>query len=222
MESLSIKVLIVDDHEVVCRGTKSFLEEDPEIEVVGLASDGYSAVRLVRELQPQVVLVDINMPGLNGIETTKLIKQEKPDIKVIAFSGYDQEQYVLALFKAGAQGFLLKTVSQTKLIEAIKNVSKDLPVVDSSIAGYLVSYVSGIRPNVEHDAKVEVEFTARELEILRFLAEGLSNKEIGTKLSLSSRTVEFHVANVLAKLGVQSRLSAVLEARKRGLLDIDI
>jgi DNA-binding NarL/FixJ family response regulator len=215
----AIRIMLADDHVLVRQGTRELLEREEDLEVVAEAGNGEEAVRLARELSLDVVLMDIAMPVLNGIDATRRIKAFAPRISVLVLSAYDDDQYVFALLEAGAAGYLLKNVGADALVKAIRAVSAGEAVLDPGIARRVASRFA--RPG---EARVEDSLseplTERELEVLRLAARGLKNQEIAGELSLSVRTVQTHLSNIFGKMGVGSRTEAVLEALKRGWLTL--
>jgi len=213
-----IRVLLADDHALIREGTRELLSRDPQIEVVGEAADGPEAVALVESLRPDVVLVDIAMPGLNGVEVTRRVKGSRPEIAVLALTVHDESPYVIALLEAGAAGYLLKDVHGRELIRAVHAVFAGESVLHPSVVRTVMDHVvADHEPPELHD-----EFlTDREMEVLRLAAQGHSNKQIAWQLELSPRTVQTHLGNVFEKLGVASRTEAVIAALRRGWLDIE-
>jgi two-component system, NarL family, response regulator LiaR len=213
-----IRVIIADDHALFREGTREILARDPEIAVVGEAADGLETLDAVERLRPHVVLADIAMPGLNGIEVTRRIKQSRPEIAVVALTVHDEDPYVIAVLEAGASGYLLKDVHGSELIQAVHAVYGGRPVLHPALTKAVLGHVT-LRPaSSDGDAKRPTE---RELEVLRSAARGRSNKEIAGLLELSPRTVQTHLANVFAKLGVASRTGAVVEALRRGWFELE-
>jgi NarL family two-component system response regulator LiaR len=212
-----IKVLLAEDHVMVREGTREFVQREPDMEVVGEAGDGEEAVKLAKELKPDVVVMDIAMPKLNGIEATKQIKAIAPSIAVLILTAYDYDQYIFALLEAGAAGYLLKGVRVHELIDAIRAVyageSVLHPVVARRVVDRLVSPGGG-----ETQA---IPLSEREMEVLKLAATGVSNKNIAQQLFLSPRTVQVHLGNIFSKLGVASRTEAILYALRKGWLTLD-
>jgi DNA-binding NarL/FixJ family response regulator len=207
------RVLLADDHAVVRKGIRDFLEADPQICVVAEADDGAMAWRLLAQQPPDVAVLDIRMPELSGIELTKRIKQHYPQVRVLILSAYDDEPYILALLRAGADGYILKTAQGDDLVRAVKQVHAGKSVLDPEIAAKVVA-------NLSHSQAVE-PLSERELEILRGVAKGGTNREIALKLGISDRTVQGHLANVFGKLHVSSRTEMVTVALQRGLITLD-
>jgi DNA-binding NarL/FixJ family response regulator len=212
-----VRVLIVDDHEVVRRGTRELLEKADGVAVVGEAQDGEEAVTKVGQLRPDVVLMDMSMPRMNGVEATKRIKRESPTTAVLALSAYDDDQYVFALLEAGAAGYLLKNVRGAQLVEAVLQVAAGESVLHPDLHAKVMRRI-GEQSRATHDA--DDRLTAREVEVLKLAAKGLSNKEIARRLVISTRTVQVHLANIFQKLEVGSRTEAVLHALRGGIITL--
>jgi two-component system, NarL family, response regulator LiaR len=214
-----IRILLADDHDLVRQGTRELLEREEDLKVVAEAGDGEEAVRLACMHSPDIALMDIAMPVLNGIDATRRIKAAKPGVSVLVLSAYDDDQYVFALLEAGAAGYLLKNVGADALVKAIRAVAAGEAVLHPTIARRVASHFA--RPA---DQRIQGnpldQLTERELEVLRLAARGLKNQEIANELSLSIRTVQTHLSNIFNKMGVGSRTEAVLEALKRGWLTL--
>ncbi|MGC8781845.1 MAG: response regulator [Anaerolineae bacterium] len=214
-----IRVLLADDHAVVRKGIREFLEEDGGVAVVAEAADGAEAVRLAGELQPAVAVLDVQMPGVSGIEATRQIKAAHPEIRVLILTAYDEDPYVFALLRAGADGYILKNADPDDLVHAVKAVAAGGKVLAPDIAAKVIAQVTSGKPAA---AAGQVEpLTERELEVLRLAAQGLTNKAIAAELGLSDRTVQGHLANIYGKLAVASRTEAVTKALKLGWLVLD-
>jgi len=213
-----IKIVIADDHVLVREGTRELLDREPDLEVVGEAGDGEEAVRLVTKLKPDVAIVDIAMPKLNGIEATKQIKALRPGTAVLILTAYDNDQYIFALLEAGAAGYLLKNVRGQEVIEAVRAVHAGESVLHPVVARKVLNrFVPSSRE--ARDREVE-ELTDREMDVLKLAAKGLNNKDIAQELCLSVRTVQAHLGNIFGKLMVGSRTEAVVYGLKKGLLSI--
>ncbi len=211
--------MIADDHALVREGTRQILEDQPGLEVVGEAQDGEEAVALVSRLHPDVVLMDIAMPKLNGIEATRLIKKESPSTSVLILTAYDDDQYIYALLDAGAAGYLLKSVRGEELAQAVRAVAQGESVLHPAIASKVFKrYTSPGQATVQEELE---PLTERESEVLGMAAKGLSNKMIARELRLSYRTVQVHLSNIFGKLGVASRTEAVITGLRRGLLQLE-
>ena len=215
-----IKVLIADDHALFREGTRSLIEQEKDMEVSGEASDGAETVKLVKELRPHVVLMDIAMPKVNGIEATRQIKADYPATAVLILTAYDNDQYIVALLEAGAAGYLLKNVSGANLVNAIRAVHAGEAVLHPTIAQKVFSRLGSSSRQAPATTQ-EADISEREMEILKLAARGMSNQDIATQLYLSRRTVQAHLANIFRKMDVGSRTEAVLQALRKGWLGLD-
>jgi DNA-binding NarL/FixJ family response regulator len=211
-EHRQIAVLLADDHAVVRKGIRAFLEEDATIAVIGEADDGAEAWRLLAQQPPDVAVLDIRMPQLSGIELTQRIKQHYPAVRVLILTAYDDEPYVLALLRAGADGYVLKTAQSSDLVRAVKQVYAGKSVLDPEIAPKVIATLT--RPQ-----QIET-LSERELAVVRGVAKGWTNRKIGRALSISDRTVQGHLANVFGKLQVNSRTEVVTVALQQGLITL--
>ncbi len=230
--SSRITVLLCDDHAMVREGTRRLLEAEPDIEVVGEASDGLEAIEMVRELSPQVVAMDVSMPRMNGVDATRRIKQMCPSVYVLALTAYDDFQYVTRLLENGASGYILKSARSHELIAAIRATALGESVLDARVAQDVFSRIGGRGPGEMTPEQPTPEpplettpLTARETAVLGLAARGLSNKEIAQELEVSPRTVQSHLASIFSKLGVVSRTEAVMMGLRRGLIsqgDIEV
>ena len=210
-----IRVILADDHPLVRQGIRLFLEEADDVVVVAEATDGSEAVRLVEEHLPDVAVLDIQMPGLSGIEATRQIKARFPQVRVLILTAYDEEPYVLALLQAGASGYLLKSADADELVRAVRAVHRGESALSPQAAARVVRQIQ----SKQAFAQVET-LTSRETEVLRLAAQGLTNIAIGHELGISARTVQGHLANIYGKLEVQSRTEAVTEALRRGWITL--
>jgi NarL family two-component system response regulator LiaR len=219
----TIKVMLVEDHILVREGTRELLNREKDMQVVAEAGDGEEAVQLVAKHRPDVVIMDIAMPKLNGIEATKQIKATDPATAVLVLTAYDDDQYIFAFLEAGAAGYLLKDVSMDDLIKAIRAVNAGESVLHPTIARKVVNYFA--RPTAKRYAGEEKsapdQLTNREMEVLKLAARGMMNREIASELTISVRTVQVHLSNVFSKLGVGSRTEAVLHALREGWLTLE-
>jgi len=210
-----IRILIADDHPLFRTGLRSLLESVPDTEVVGEAASGTEAVELARTLTPDVVVMDLNMPDLNGIEATRQIVQDTKDVHVLVMTMYEDDESVFAALRAGARGYQLKGAVQTETLRAIRAVANGEAILGPAIAARLQSYLTA--PPAADPSDAFPQLTERELEVLRLLAERLSNAEIASKLFLSQKTVRNYVSGILAKLQVADRAEARLVARAAGI-----
>jgi DNA-binding NarL/FixJ family response regulator len=218
-DSESIRVVLADDHAVVRKGIREFLEQDGDISVVAEAADGHQVFTQVAEHQPDVAVLDIQMPGMTGIEATRRIKAQFPDVRILVLTAYDDDPYIFALLQAGASGYILKTADSSELVHAVRAVHRGESALDPAVAQKVVQQLTTGRP-LGAQATVE-QLTSRETEVLRLVATGLTNKAIGQTLAISDRTVQGHLANIYGKLNVSSRTEAVTEALKQGWITIE-
>lgn len=215
-----IKILIADDHAVVREGTRRILEQEKDLEVVAEAGDGEEAVRQATSLKPDVAIIDVAMPKLDGIEATKQIKSACPAITVLILSAYDDDQFVFSLLEAGAAGYLLKSVRGSELVDAVRAVQAGESVLHPAIARKVLNRFARISGEPKEKEPTEV-LSEREMDVLRLVTKGLSNKDIAEELCLSIRTVQGHLGNIFNKLQVSSRTEAVVRALKEGWVTID-
>jgi NarL family two-component system response regulator LiaR len=215
-----IKVLLAEDHVVVREGTRELIQREPDMEVTGEAGDGEEAVELAKKLQPDVVIMDISMPKLSGIEATKQIKELHPATAVLVLTAYDNDQYIFALLEAGAAGYLLKNVRGRELIDAIRAVHAGESVLHPAVARRVIEHLTFPTSSVA-EKKTTESLSEREVEVLKLAAKGIGNEDIAQQLFLSPRTVQAHLGNIFNKLGVASRTEAVLYGLKRGWLTLE-
>jgi NarL family two-component system response regulator LiaR len=213
-ETERVRLLIADDHPVVRQGLRAFLETQPEIEIVGEAVDGEDAVQQVERLLPDVVLMDIVMPKIDGIQAIRRLREVSPSTQAIVLTSFADDDKIVAAVRAGAAGYLLKDAHPQELLSAIRAVARGEALLAPSIAARLIRELS--RPNDDPAADV---LTARELDVLRLIANGRSNKEIAQDLVLSEKTVKTHVSNILAKLHLADRTQAALYAVRQRIVD---
>jgi DNA-binding NarL/FixJ family response regulator len=216
---MTIKVAVVDDQEIVRAGFAALLDTQEDLRVVGTAADGEEAVELCRLQRPHVVLMDVRMPVMDGIEATRRVTTNgKRPPRVIVLTTFDLDEYVYDALGAGASGFLLKDVTSDTLFDAVRVVAAGDALLAPTVTRRLVSEFARLRPSVPSDPDALAELTPREVEVLRLLAEGLSNGEIAQRLVVSDETVKTHVSRVLAKLAVRDRTQAVVVAYESGLV----
>jgi len=219
MEQKNIKVVIIDDHPLVREGLRKILELEPGIKVIDEAGDGQGAINLARKHRPDVILMDINMPGTNGVEATRIIKRDLPQIGIIALTIHEDEEYVLELVRAGISGYVLKDIAPSKLVETIKTVAAGNSVIDPCLTQKIFTELN--RLSRRRQAREDWEnLTEREMDILKLITQGKSNKEIAVELCISEKTVKNHITNIFRKLKVEDRTQAVLFAIKHHLVEI--
>ena len=216
-DSEKIKVLIVDDHQVVRQGLRTFLELQGDIDVVGEAEDGLIGVEMVRKLAPDIVLMDLVMPRLDGIAATRQVKELGGETKVIALTSFTEDDKVFPAIQAGASSYLLKDVSPDELVEAIRAVHRGEARLHPNIARKLMEQVA--QQNAPKPEALAKDLTERELEVIRLVAKGLSNQSIARDLFISEKTVKTHVSNILGKLDLEDRTQLAIYAIKIGLVD---
>jgi two-component system, NarL family, response regulator LiaR len=216
----TIKILLAEDHIITREGIHRLLDGEKDLEVVGEASDGEEAVKMATALQPDVVIMDIAMPRLNGIEATRQIKVIRPATAVLILSAYDDDEYVFSLLEAGAAGYLLKTAGGDELTRAIRAVNRGEPVLDPIIARKVINRFR--EPNkAPKGTRLSEHLSDRELDVLKLAARGMSNKDIADELHLSRRTVEGNLRTIFNKLGVGSRTEAVLYGLRKGWFTLE-
>ena len=210
-----VKVLLVDDHEMVRIGLAAVLGTEEGIEVIGEASNGKEGIRLALEYKPDVVLMDLVMEGMDGIETTKRLTEKFPECKVIVLTSYIDDEKLYPVIEAGAFSYLLKTSRAQEIAAAIRAAVNGQPVLESQVASKMMNRFR--QPKTE--TLPHHELTEREMEVLKLIAKGLSNQELADQLYIGVKTVKFHVTNILSKLGVEDRTQAAIYAHKNGLAD---
>jgi len=215
-----IRVLLAEDHVVVREGTRELIRREQDMEVVGEAGDGEEAIELATKLRPDVVIMDIAMPRVNGIEATRRIKELYPATAVLILTAYDNEQYIFALLEAGAAGYLLKNVRRSELIHAVRAVYAGESVLHPVVIRKVLQRFSGAKGRPGEGGGRDT-LTERETEVLRLASKGISNKDIARELVVSARTVQAHLGNIFNKLGVGSRTEAVLYALRRGWFSLE-
>lgn len=216
----TIKIILADDHVVVRQGTRQLLEREHDIEVVGEAGDGEEAVRLASQLKPDMIIMDIAMPKLSGIEATRQIKELLPSAMVLVLTGYDDDEYIFSLLEIGAAGYLLKDVSGDELINAIRSVYAGEPVLHPVVTRKLMARFKLQAAGLTEPHTLNL-LSKREMEVLKIAAKGISNKSIGEALFISVRTVQAHMRSIFNKLGVGSRSEAIVYGLRRGWFTLE-
>jgi DNA-binding NarL/FixJ family response regulator len=211
-----VRVLICDDQAVVCEGLELILNADPAIEVVGLAYDGSEALALIPTAQPDLVLMDLKMPGMNGIQATREIKKNFPQIKVLVLTTFGEDEWVFDAVSSGADGYLLKGTPREQLVGAVKGTAAGEAYIDPQVGGKLLARAAQYPASTE--TTLAANLSERELEVLQLLAQGLTNAEIAERLYLTRGTVRNYVSSILNKLGVEDRTQAAILAIRHGLV----
>ena len=207
----TIRVILADDHPVTRGGIRNLLEKAPDIKVVGEANDGAEALRLVAELAPDVLLLDMEMPGIKGVEVARKLQAASAPVRILALSAYDDKQYILELLASGASGYLVKEEVPETIVEAVRGVARgEQGWVSRRVAAQMVSWT--------REEPEKLGLTDREIEVLRLVVAGKTNQEIGLALNISEKTVEKHLDGVFTKLGVSSRVEAAVRAVRTGLV----
>ena len=214
-----IRIVLADDHVILRQGTRQLLEHEPDMEVVGEASDGAEAVQLVSKLKPDIVIIDVAMPGMNGIEATKKIKEILPGTKILVLTGYDYDEYIFSLLEIGAAGYLLKDVSGDDLVGAVRAVYQGEPVLHPTVMRKLMNRFK-TPTSRQTETPIDV-LSEREMEVLKLAVSGKSNKDIAETLNISLRTVQAHMRSIFNKLGVGSRSEAIVSGLKKGWFNLD-
>jgi two-component system, NarL family, response regulator LiaR len=215
-----ISILIADDHPLMRKAMRMTLEKEPDFNVIGEAKDGLQAIEMARDLKPDVVILDISMPNLNGAQAAKKMKENNPDLAILVLTVHDDMQFLLGMLNAGANGYLTKDISDTELVNSVRRSVADEIVIAPQLLSLLIDYAS------KHSEKSLVweardKFSVREIDILKLTAKGLNNRSIALQLNLSPFTVKTYMAEIFSKLGVSSRTEAVVEAVQRGLISIE-
>lgn len=225
-DSTPIRVLLVDDQSLIRMGFRMVLESADDIEVVGEAADGDTGMKMVKALKPDVVLMDVRMPNMNGIEATAEIVAAYPDVKVLILTTFDLDEYAFGALRAGASGFLLKDAKPEELIAAIRNVAHGDATISPRVTRRMLEMFAPMLPGEEEsdaedtDLSLLNSLTERETEVLKLIAEGYTNQEIAERLFISMTTVKTHVGNILEKIGAQNRVQAVIFAFQHGLVEV--
>ena len=214
----AITVILVDDHQMVRQGVRAFLEKQPDISVVGEAASGAEALRLAAELVPDVVLMDLVMPDMDGVETTRRLKQISPGSQVIILTSYHDDEHIFPAIRAGALSYILKDVSSGELAEIVRKAARGEAVMHPHVAARVMQELRG---GPRANAQLSSELSERELEVLRLIADGLNNTEIAERLVISEHTVKRHVSNILSKLHLADRTQAAVYAWREGVVEKD-
>ena len=211
-----IRLLICDDQVFVCEGLRAILSTDPDIEVVGMAYDGEDALRKAESLRPQIVLMDLKMPGMNGVQATRQIRERFPEVRILVLTTYDFDEWVFEAIRSGANGYLLKDTPREQLFAAIHGTVEGKSYIDPSVAAKLLEQFSGALPT-QASPEITRLLSERELDVLRLIAQGMTNAEIAQRLFLSEGTVKNYVSAIFAKLEVSDRTQATIFALLNGL-----
>ena len=215
MQSDAISVVLADDHVLMRNGLKKILEMETDIKIIGEASNGQEAIAVAKKKRPRVILMDINMPRMNGIEATKVLKKEMPDIKIVILTIYDDREYLLELIKLGINGYVLKDIEPRGLVEAVRAASRGESYIQPSLTQALISEYHRLTRPI---AGVKKPLTRREKEVMVLIAEGMSNMEIAQKLSISEKTVKNHVSSILRKMNLMDRTQVAIYAIRNKLV----
>lgn len=216
MTTEAITVLIVDDHELVREGVRTFLQRMSDIQVVGEAASGQEGLRLAAQLAPDVALMDLVMPEMDGIETTRQLKRISPSTQVIVLTSFDDDEHILPAIRAGALSYILKHVSTEELVEAVRKAARGEVVMSPRVAARVMRE---LRQGPDEQTLLDSDLSEREIEVLRLIAEGRSNTEIAERLVISEHTVKRHVSNILSKLHLADRTQAAVYAWREGMVD---
>jgi len=214
-----IKVLICDDQEIVCEGLRRILESDDEISVLGSAHNGIEALEQIEKAKPDLVLMDLKMPDMNGVIATRKIREKHPDISILILTTFDDDEWLFDAIRSGASGYLLKDRPRGELISAIKGTVRGGSYVDPAVAGKLLNIIVQSIP--QRTPSVDISLSDRELEVLRLLAMGLSNADISRRLYLSEGTIRNYMSGIFSKLNVSDRTQAVVIALREGLVNLN-
>lgn len=209
--------VFICDHEIVCQGLRTILSTSPDIDIVGIAYNGYQALEQIQKARPDVALMDLKMPGINGLRATRLIRDKYPQVRVLVLTTRENDEWLFDAIRSGASGYLLKNIQPTALINAIKGTAKGKTYVAPDVAGQLFTHIAQ-RPR--RDTSIAEELKSREREVLNLLGHGLSNSDMACQLHLSEGTIRNYVSSILAKLNVSDRTQAAVFALQHGLVDL--
>jgi len=216
------KILIVDDHEVVRDGLRNILLSLDNISIAGEAGNGEDAIKLYNSVKPDLVIMDISMPGMNGIEATRIIKEKDPDAKILILTMHDNQEYLNQIIRSGAKGFILKNTDKEELLEAVKTVASGENFFSKDISKLIIdNYIRSAKEQDKSDGYKEVPLTKREIEILKLIASGYSNQEIANILYISYNTVDTHRKNIMHKLTIKNTAGLVRYAIEKGLISLN-
>jgi NarL family two-component system response regulator LiaR len=211
-----ITILIVDDHAMVRQGVRAFLDTQPDLKVIGEAASGEEGIKLASQFIPDVVLMDLVMPGMDGVEATRQIKRTSPRSQVVVLTSYHEDEYIFPAIRAGALSYVLKDIGPHELADVVRKAANGEVVLNSRVAARVIQELQGLRQ--DDQANPFTELSERELEVLRLIAAGLSNAEIAEKLVLSDKTIKGHVSNILSKLHLVDRTQAAVYAWREGIV----
>lgn len=218
----NIKILIVDDHEVVRDGLKNILLSLNNVAIAGEAANGEDSITMYESLKPDLVIMDISMPGMNGIEATRIIKENDPNAKILILTMHDNQEYLNQIIRSGAKGFVLKNTDKEELLDAVKTVSTGENFFSKDISKLIIeNYIRSAKEIDKNEGYKEVPLTKREIEILKYIAEGNSNQEIANKLYISYNTVDTHRKNIMHKLSIKNTAGLVRYAIEKGLIALN-
>lgn len=216
-----LRILLVDDHVLFRKGLASLLASQPNIQIIGEANNGIEAIQAAKELKPDLIMMDINMPECDGLQATKIIKQSMPQVKIVMLTASDNDQYLFDAIKIGAQGYLLKDLELQQLLDLLELISKGEAILSNTMATKIFKEFSRTSENGKHGDNHEEELTDREVTILKYVAQGLMNKEIAETLDISENTVKIHIRNILEKLHLKNRIQAAVYAVRQGIAGTD-
>jgi two-component system nitrate/nitrite response regulator NarL len=218
----NIKILIVDDHEVVRDGLKNILLSLNNVSIAGEAANGEDAIAFYDSLKPDIVIMDISMPGMNGIEATRIIKENDPNARILILTMHDNQEYLNQIIRSGAKGFVLKNTDKEELLDAVKTVASGENFFSKDISKLIIeNYIRSAKETDKNEGFKEVPLTKREIEILKYIAEGNSNQEIANKLYISYNTVDTHRKNIMHKLSIKNTAGLVRYAIEKGLINLN-